>query len=82
MSAKRTIRTSAGLRDLLFDEIDKVRGEGGDAYRALAVAKLAQQIIGTVKVEMAFHQLATAGLDSPPTTPILGALPLGSSQPE
>ena len=49
-------RTTQGLRDILFDEIAQLRSAEGDPSRALAVAKLAQQIIGTAKIEMQFVQ--------------------------
>lgn len=48
-------RTGEGLRDLLFDEIDALRDGTGNASRAIAVAKLACQIINTVKVEVEYQ---------------------------
>lgn len=47
-------RTSEGLRDILFDEIDNLRGPDGDPRRALAVANVARQIVNTVRVELDF----------------------------
>lgn len=55
MATKKNTRTTASLRDLLFDEIDALRGEDGDPKRAAAVAKLSQQIIGTAKLELEFQ---------------------------
>lgn len=69
-----TNRTSAGLRDVLFDEIDALRKPKGNPRRALAVASLAKQIISTVEAELRFAAL-TKTLDRVP----LGSLPLGSS---
>lgn len=49
------LRTSAGLRDALFDEIDAFRTGKGDPQRAVAVSKLAAQILCAAKVE---HEVA------------------------
>jgi hypothetical protein len=53
---KKTKRTSQGLRDILFDELEELRSGDGDPSRALAVANLAKQIINVAKVEMDFHR--------------------------
>lgn len=45
-------RTSAGLRDALFDELDELRNGRSDPGRANAVAKLATSVIATVTMEM------------------------------
>jgi hypothetical protein len=45
-------RTSAGLRDALFDEIDAVRDGTSNPTRANAVAKLATGIADTVRMEI------------------------------
>lgn len=47
-----TIRTSAGLRDALFDELDALRAGTTNPANANATAKLADQIINTVKMEV------------------------------
>lgn len=49
-------RTTKGLRDVLFDEIDQLRNGDGDPQRAMAVANLAKQIINIAKVELDFHR--------------------------
>ena len=49
-------RTSAGLRNALFDELDALRNGSGNPNRANAVAKLADQVIGTVKMELEVHR--------------------------
>lgn len=49
---KKTIRTSSGLCDALFDEFDMLRNGESDANRASAVAKLAVQIINTKRLEI------------------------------
>lgn len=76
-------RTSRGLRDILFDEIDELRSGEGDPPKALAVAKLAQQIMSTVRVEMEFHKLRenSAKLTEKTIDPVeLGVLELGSAR--
>src|SRR5260221_12586657 len=49
-------RTSAGLRNALFDEIDALRKGDGDAQRANAVVQLAKAIVLTAKMEYQFKQ--------------------------
>lgn len=51
-----SVRTGEGLRDILFDEIDKLRAGTGNPTVAIAVAKLACQIINTVKVEVEYQR--------------------------
>lgn len=45
-------RTSAGLRDALFDEIDALRSGSSNPTRANAVAKLASGVVDTVRMEL------------------------------
>jgi hypothetical protein len=45
-------RTSAGLRDAIFDEIDAIRNGTSNPTRANAVAKLATGIVETVRMEI------------------------------
>lgn len=45
-------RTSAGLRDAIFDEIDAVRNGSSNPTRANAIAKLATGIVETVRMEI------------------------------
>lgn len=49
---KPTVRTSRGLRDTLFDELDLLRSGKSEPMRASAVAKLAVQIINTAMIEV------------------------------
>lgn len=64
-------RTSAGLRNALFDELDALRDGTGNPNRANAVAKLADQVIGTVKMELEVHRHLARNTplpqDNPPT---------------
>lgn len=45
-------RTSAGLRDAIFDEIDAIREGTSNPTRANAVAKLAAGVVETVRMEL------------------------------
>ncbi len=45
-------RTSAGLREAIFDEIDAIRNGTGNPTRANAVAKLATGIVETIRMEI------------------------------
>ena len=45
------------LRGILFDELISLRAGSSEPRKAAAVAKLAQQIISTAKVEMDYHRL-------------------------
>lgn len=51
-----TNRSSLGLRNALFDEIDALRRGDGDAQRAHAVAQLAKAILETARLEMRFKE--------------------------
>lgn len=46
------LRTSAGLRDAIFDEIDAIRNGDSNPTRANAVAKLAAGVVETVRMEL------------------------------
>jgi hypothetical protein len=54
------IRTSAGLRDALFDELDRMRCGKTNATNANAVARLAGEIVNTVTMELAVHKQISA----------------------
>ena len=45
-------RTSAGLRDAIFDELDAIRNGSSNPTRANTVAKLAGSVVETVRMEM------------------------------
>lgn len=77
MAKKPTARTTEGLRDILFDEIERMQTPDGDPQRALSVANLAKQIINTAKVELEFHRTIEA-LRAGGSEISLGALALGS----
>ena len=65
-------RTSAGLRNALFDELDALRSGTSNAQKANAVAKLADQIIATVNMEL---QVAKHVRALPPGTEEAAHLP-------
>lgn len=75
-TAKKPDRTSRGLRDMLFDELDELRTGDGNPQKALAVANIAKQIMSTVRVEMEYYRLSQKEPDEKP--PELGELKLGS----
>ena len=51
-------RTSAGLRDAIFDEIDAIRKGDSNPTRANAVAKLAAGIVDTVRMDLEVQRFA------------------------
>ncbi len=53
------VRTSAGLRDALFDELDGLRLGTSNPARANAVAKLAGQVVDTVRMEIELQRYAS-----------------------
>lgn len=62
-------RTSAGLRDAIFDEIDAIRSGASNPTRANAVAKLATGIVETVRMEIEVQR----HLKNTPDLPKVGA---------
>lgn len=72
----KVARDTAGLRDILFDEIEYLR-EGGDPSKSMAVANVAKQIVNTAKVEIEFHRTLRE-YDEAGVPLKLGALQLGA----
>lgn len=60
-TAKKASRTSLGLRDTLFDEIDMLRDGTSTPQRATAISKIATQIVQTVRLEIE-HQRYLSGV--------------------
>ena len=56
MAKSKNLRTTETLRDILFDEIDAVRGENGDPSRARTVATLSREILSTARLELQFQE--------------------------
>lgn len=54
--SKKIKRTTGGLRDALFDEMDALTAGKSNAQKASAKAKLAVQIINTTKLEMEYQK--------------------------
>jgi hypothetical protein len=74
----KAARTSQGLRDVLFDEIDELRGPNADPSKSLAVASVAKQIINTAKAELEFHRVMAERAEA--GNPVeLGTMQLGST---
>lgn len=67
-------RSSAGLRDAIFDEIDAIRNGTGNPTRANAVAKLAAGIVETVRMELEVQRYAASAAAKPPV-PNGGSMP-------
>lgn len=72
------IRTSAGLRNALFDELDGIRNGTSNTARANAVAKLAGQLVETVRMELEVHRHMEKMPTKPETSLQIAAVPLGA----
>lgn len=59
MSEKKRPRTAAGLRDLLFDEIEELRTESADPPKSQVVANLAKEIIRVARAEIEMQKQLT-----------------------
>jgi hypothetical protein len=72
-------RTSAGLRDALFDAIDDVRSGRMDPQNAKAIAGLSREIINSVKLEVEIRKMGKEqGQKDFRTAPLsLGTVPEG-----
>lgn len=74
-------RTSQGLRNALFDEMDALRAGLSNPNRAGALAKLAEKVIASVVMDIEYQKhIATTGPRQAPAVP-LPAIALGR-QPE
>lgn len=75
-------RTSAGLRDALFDEMDALRNGSSNPTRANAVSKLASGVIETVRMEMEVQKhaakIASHAQTSAPASPLGESIKLGA----
>lgn len=65
---KRVTRTSAGLRDALFEELDSLRNGFTHPLHANAIARMSNAILNTVRAEISYssHLKEIAG-DTPAT---------------
>jgi hypothetical protein len=55
-SEEKMDRTSSGLRNALFDEIDSLRSGASNPARARSLAMLANTALKSVSVEIEFHR--------------------------
>ena len=79
VSAAPMTRTSAGLRDAIFDEIDAIRNGTGNPTRANAVAKLAATVVETVRMELEVQRFASSKpAPANPQAALPGGLNLGA----
>jgi hypothetical protein len=70
-------RTSAGLRDAIFDEMDAIRNGSSNPTRANAVAKLAGSIVETVRMEIEVQRFSrTIAGSAPQVESLLGGKPM------
>lgn len=72
------VRTSAGLRDALFDALDGLRSGTTNAASANAIAKLADQVVQTVHMELAVQK--HAALRKPDSAPASLPAPVALGQ--
>lgn len=79
---KLTEKTSSGLCDALFEELDLLRNNLSDGHRASAVAKLAVQIINTKKLEIEAATFHKAGLRFVPLALTAKGIQIGKEQNE
>lgn len=70
-------RTSEGLRDVLFDELDSIRNGKSSPQKATAVAKLAGEICATVRMEMDYYRMIGSKTGKTTAVPLGNPLKLG-----
>jgi len=70
-------RTSGGLRNCLFDEIDALRDGTSNPARARAVSSLANTALKSVSVEIEYHRYV-ADISKQSGTAELGSLKLNA----
>lgn len=64
-TASATVRTSAGMRDALFDELEALRGGSSSPARANAISKLCGTVIDTVRMEIEVQKHTVAMTQRP-----------------
>ena len=57
---KKISRTTAGLRDALFDQLERLRDRKIDADEAKAFSEVARTIVSTVEVQLEFERMKLA----------------------
>jgi len=76
-AARPVDRTSLGLRNALFDEMDALRAGTSTPQRACAIAKLAVQIIGSVQMDIEYQKHVASTSSRAPQPVPLPAISLG-----
>lgn len=71
-------RTSRGLRDALFDELEALRNGSSNPTQANAVAKLAGSVVETVKMEIEAQKFVAQMDKMQPDSSEIKTLQLGS----
>lgn len=71
------VRTSAGLRDAIFDELDALRSGASNPTRANAVAKLAGSVVETVRMELEVQRHVRQTAPKEPNQAQIAHAPLG-----
>lgn len=66
--SQSVVRTSAGLRDALFDALDQLRQGQTNPATVNAVAKVAGQICETVNMELEVHKYLSRFPEMAPDT--------------
>lgn len=64
MKIKNVVRSTKGLRDALFDEMDALRHGRSNPHVASAQAKLAVQIINSVRLDIEYQKHIQSTPDS------------------
>jgi len=72
-------RTSSGLRNVLFDEIDLIREGKSNPARARSLAMLANTALKSVEVEIEFHKYVS-DISKHEGAASLGMLDLGGQE--
>lgn len=74
----KTIRTSEGLRDMLFDELDNLRSGNTSPQHSREICRVSNVIINSLMAEIQFHKVVVNGQEreTAPTT----VLRLGQSE--
>lgn len=70
-------RTSQGLRDALFDEMNALRSGTSTPARARSVAMLANSILQSVTIEIEYHKYVSDVSNTLAGSTRLGSLALG-----
>lgn len=73
-------RTTSGVRDLLFDEIDRLRSGISSPAESNAVGRLAQQIVGVSKLEIEVLKASLTAGKKPGETLQLPSISLNGSK--